>query len=132
MIDPALAAKVGDWIFGCDVCQEVCPHNEPTDRTREVPVHEAYATRHHDLDLAEVLGWTEEDRRRVFAGSALKRAKLGMMRRNAVIVAGNALSRGDQLDLRSLLTAIAADDAEDEIVRQAARNVLRSVPDLRE
>ena len=41
--------------------------------------------------LLDLLNWTEEDRRRAFTRSALKRVKLDMLKRNALIAAGNAL-----------------------------------------
>jgi len=34
-IDPALAAKMGDWLFGCDICQDVCPFNRKAPETSE-------------------------------------------------------------------------------------------------
>jgi len=83
-IEPELAEKTRDWIFGCDVCQDVCPHNSP--RPEGVDVGEAnpaYASRRERFDLLEVLGWTEEDRRRAVRGSSMKRAKLEMFKRNA-------------------------------------------------
>jgi len=52
-----------------------------------------YAARRAGFDLLEVLGWTEEDRRQAFVTSALKRAKLDMMKRNAIIAAGNFIQR---------------------------------------
>jgi len=92
-IDETMHEPMGDWIFGCDICQEVCPHNQPTNRTREAPVHEAYEARRDSFDLLGVMNWTEDDRRAAFSRSALKRAKLPMMKRNAIIAAGNALAR---------------------------------------
>ena len=86
-IDPELASKIGDWIYGCDICQEVCPHNSP--RVDAPPINPIYASSRDRFDLLEVLGWTEDDRREAFLGSAMKRAKLEMMQRNAKIVAAN-------------------------------------------
>jgi len=86
-IDPTLASKMGDWIYGCDICQEVCPHNSP--KSDYGSAHTAYTPQRTSFDLLEVIGWSEEDRREAFVGSAMKRAKLEMMQRNARIVAGN-------------------------------------------
>lgn len=88
-IDPEFFEPMGDWIFGCDVCQEVCPHNSARAEQRG-SVHGAYEPKRAGFDLLEVLGWTEDDRRAAFKGSAMKRAKLEMMKRNAEIVAGIA------------------------------------------
>jgi epoxyqueuosine reductase len=123
-IDRALHEPMGDWIFGCDVCQEVCPHNQPTERKRAAAVHGAYAPRRSAFALLEVLAWTEDDRRRAFAGSAMKRAKLVMMKRNALIAAGNALRRRPDPALRARIEEIAAAEGEDELVRATARDVL--------
>ena len=141
LIEPDLSPRIGDWIFGCDVCQEVCPHNQPTDRCRDLAVHAAYAARRRGFDLLEVLGWDEQARRDAFVRSAMKRAKLVMMKRNALVAAGNALvaagnalvaagnalAAGDRPALRRRVEAIAADGAEDEVVRSTARAVLRTV-----
>lgn len=86
-IDPKLATGIGDWIYGCDICQEVCPHNSQRDES--MPMNSAYESQRDRFDLLEVLGWSEDDRRRAFTGSAMKRAKLDMMQRNARIVAEN-------------------------------------------
>jgi len=116
---------IGDWIFGCDVCQEVCPHNQPTERAAGAPVHPAYAPRRDGFDLLEVLAWDEQRRRDAFVGSAMKRAKLAMMKRNAIIVAGNVLAHGDVPELRLRIEAIAVDADEDDLVRRTARSVLK-------
>jgi epoxyqueuosine reductase len=84
-ISAEVAEKIGEWIFGCDICQEVCPWN------REPPsaADPALRPRRVALDPEDVLSWTDEDYRRELRGSAMKRVKLPMLKRNARIVAGN-------------------------------------------
>ena len=122
-IDRDLHEAMGDWIFGCDICQEVCPHNQPTERSRTAGVHPAYAERHGDFDLLEVLGWDAPARRDAFERSALKRAKLAMMKRNALIVSANILAHRDEPELRRRIEAIAEDPNEDQMVRATARGI---------
>jgi epoxyqueuosine reductase len=120
-IDAQFHAAMGDWVYGCDICQEVCPHNSARpDGIDTGRAYEAYQPRQASFDLLEVLGWTEEDRREAFRRSAMKRAKLDMMRRNAVVAAGN--DGGKQLF--SSIEEIASDDAEPELVRRTAQDVL--------
>lgn len=126
-IDPALFAPTGDWLFGCDICQEVCPHNQPTNRKRELQVLEAYEPRRTGFDLLEVLSWTEADRREAFVTSAMKRAKLEMFKRNALICAGNALRKRALPELRQRVIAIAHDHNEEQLVRETAQVVLRQL-----
>ena len=80
--------------------------------------------RRDSFDLLEVLGWDEGARRAAFQSSAMKRANLAMMKRNALIAAGNALSQREDAALRAKILAIAADDAEPEMVRHAAATAL--------
>ncbi|GJM19604.1 MAG: epoxyqueuosine reductase [Phycisphaeraceae bacterium] len=130
-IDEGYHAAMGGWVFGCDICQEVCPHNsarEPEQlseggRTRH-PAYEPTRDPVDRFDLLEVLGWDAEDRSRELSKSAMKRATLAMWKRNAIIAAGNALAGHELAALRARISAIAADDSEDEIVRDAARAVL--------
>jgi len=124
-VNEDLFPGAGHWIFGCDVCQEVCPHNGPARAKRDAPVHEAYAPCRDGFDLLEILNWAEGDRRAAFARSALKRAKLSMMKRNAIIVAGNVLMESDHPALRARIEALADDESEDELVRETAAVTLR-------
>jgi epoxyqueuosine reductase len=80
--------KMGNWVFGCDVCQEVCPFNRRASLTREP----RFAIRPPGAEplLNEILSWTPEDYRAQLKGSAMKRAKLGMLHRNAAITRKNA------------------------------------------
>jgi epoxyqueuosine reductase len=124
-VNEELLPEVGDWIFGCDICQEVCPHNQATRASRAAPTHEAYEPRRSGFDLLEILEWTEADRRRAFARSALKRAKLAMMKRNALIAAGNVLADRDDTALRGRIEVLAEDAGEEAMVRETAATVLR-------
>lgn len=88
-IDRDLRPKMGNWIFGCDVCQSVCPWNrfgvttlEPTLRLSDV---DRAAPR-----LADVLGLDDEAFSARYAGSALMRAGRDRLVRNACIAAGNS------------------------------------------
>lgn len=122
-IDPSRHAAIGDWLAGCDVCQEVCPHAQSTRRSRRLPLQPEYAPRRDGFDVMEVIGWTEADRRSVVADSPLERLSLPMFRRNAIIVAGNTLPPERREEVVARLTGIAADPLEDPVVRTTARDV---------
>lgn len=143
-IDPALHEGIGDWLFGCDVCQEVCPHNggkaakQPATagELRGKAAHEEELTRVRDeyraerdsFDLLEVLGWTAADRSRELSGSSMKRATLDMFRRNALIVLGNELRRRPDPALASRVRRVSEDESEPELVRRTAREVAARIP----
>ncbi|HMN95700.1 MAG TPA: DUF1730 domain-containing protein [Phycisphaerales bacterium] len=124
-VDERLHSAIGDWIAGCDVCQEVCPHSAATRRSRSAPIHAAYAPRRDSLDVMEVIGWKEHDRRAVVEDSPLGRLSLPMFRRNAIIVAGNTVPPALRPALCERLRRIAEDAEEDGVVRATARSVLR-------
>ncbi len=139
-IDEGLHEKMGDWVAGCDVCQEVCPHNGSRgfgvrDQGGEeagldvLGIHPAYTPRPPapGIGLLEILNWTEADRREALKGSAIKRVKLGMFKRNALIAAGNCFDGLDgQPDdvLLQKIKQLAEDEVEPEMVRVTARRVL--------
>jgi epoxyqueuosine reductase len=80
-----IAARVGRWGFGCDDCQTACPWNRGAG-TESDP--ELLPTRHARLDLAELLRLGPEEYSRRFHGTALARAGLAGLVRNAALVAG--------------------------------------------
>jgi epoxyqueuosine reductase len=122
MIEPDLHQAMGDWVAGCDVCQEVCPFN--SNDSDEIPVHPAYQSRPPapSVPLLELLGWDAEARQRAFTKSALKRIKLEMIKRNALIVAGNVLAK--KSDVKRQIESLANDESESELVRATARQVI--------
>jgi epoxyqueuosine reductase len=87
-IEPEIASKFGDWVYGCDICQDVCPWNRQAIETNDPRLSPRLAT--GTMDLAAILDWTDEDYRRELRGSAMKRVKLPILRRNVTIVAANA------------------------------------------
>ncbi len=116
-----LRAGVGDWAFGCDVCQEVCPWN----RKASAGTEPGLAAR-PDLvavDLVELLGLSEEEFRRRFRGTALLRSKRRGLLRNAALVLGN---RGDPAALPALQRALTDPES---LVREAARWAIDRIRD---
>ena len=116
----------GDWWFGCDICQEVCPHAQRTRASRRAGTSPLHAPRLDSVDLLEVLGWTEEDRARLVVSSALKRASLEMMKRNALLALASVVraapARAPEICARA--RTIAGNPGENAIVRAAARQLL--------
>ncbi len=111
-IDKELRPGIGDWLFGCDVCQDVCPWN------RKAPPGTEQALQPRPdllaLDAIELLGMGAEEFRRRFKGTALWRAKRRGMLRNACIVLGN---RGDPEAMPALQQALVD---EESLIREAA------------
>ena len=91
-IDDALKPLVGDRLYGCDVCQDVCPWNVRFARTLPegspfVP-REAIANKDAVTLARELLATSDEEFRAAFKGSPMKRAKLRGLQRNAAVVLG--------------------------------------------
>lgn len=84
-------ALLGDWVFGCDVCQDVCPWNRKPEAV-DVPEF-ALPEARRELDLAGLLGLSREDYVERFRGSPMKRAKLEGLQRNASAVVENRRRR---------------------------------------
>ena len=81
-----LRPLVGDWIFGCDICQEVCPVNRKAQATREPTWGQASLA---TAELVEILELSEEDFRERFRGTPIMRAKRTGLQRNACVALGN-------------------------------------------
>jgi epoxyqueuosine reductase len=119
-IPHAFRKSIGDWVFGCDICQDVCPptmaphlsdegerrqwigqlrsyarHSQPArgDSARPagpIPGHPLFADRVRPaIDLLWLLRMSHEEYVEAFRGTAIKRAKDWMLRRNAAVALGN-------------------------------------------
>lgn len=107
-----IALQLGDWAFGCDICQEVCPWNRRSD-----PVGDPELAARPEWVNPDLLDWLRADRadlRRALRGSAISRAKPAGLVRNAALVLGARRVA----EAAPLLEALRSDP--DEGVRAAA------------
>jgi epoxyqueuosine reductase len=83
-IPSELRPAVGTWLFGCDVCQDVCPWNQRVPRTREAAFLPRPPPRPTALVTLDEAGYRER-----LSGRPLTRARRGGLARNAAVVLGN-------------------------------------------
>ncbi len=89
--DPTIPDNVSEhlegWMYGCDICQDVCPWN----RFEQVTEESRFQPRHGNINarLSELLELTQDDYAERFRGSAMKRAKLSGLQRNARTLLNN-------------------------------------------
>jgi epoxyqueuosine reductase len=76
-----ISEKLSGWLYGCDICQDVCPWN----RFEQVTNEQRFEPRAGNVNppLEEILKLDQEGYARRFRGSAMKRAKLSGLQRNA-------------------------------------------------
>ena len=82
-----LRRSLGSWLFGCDICQEVCPWNRRAPRNTAPELSPRSDT--NPVALRSLLGLGERELRTRFRGTPLLRAKRSRLLRNAALVAGN-------------------------------------------
>ena len=76
-----IQSNLSGWLYGCDICQDVCPWNRFEEKTAET----RFGPREDNVnaDLGEILKLTPETYAKRFRGSAMKRTKLAGLQRNA-------------------------------------------------
>ena len=114
-----LRPKMLDWVFGCDICQDVCPVNRNTASGdsamwKQEAAGATSAAQLDTLDLIDLLQITEEEFRQRFKGSPILRAKREGLQRNACVALGNL---GDPSAIPALSDAL---DHESPLVRSHA------------
>jgi epoxyqueuosine reductase len=96
-IPEPMHAAVGENLYGCDVCQDVCPWNVRF--SRDLPDDSPFSAREMLAAMGarklalDLLAMSQEQFSVAFRKSPMKRAKLRGLKRNAAVVLGNASSR---------------------------------------
>jgi epoxyqueuosine reductase len=91
-IPAELRPLIGELLYGCDICQDVCPWNEKFSRAATEPAfapRDSLGSKDARTLAREILAMTDEEFRTAFRGSPMKRAKLAGLKRNAAVVLGN-------------------------------------------
>ena len=118
------AGALGEWVFGCDICQEVCAFNHAPLKRAESPGIDRFAARSGSgpwIDLAALLAMRSANQfRKVFGNSALMRAGRERMLRNGCAVAANM----GFVELLPLIAKCALEDRS-ELVRAQALQTIR-------
>ena len=119
-IPKELRALIGDWVFGCDICQDVCPVNhdiEPTKEPQFQPGEHSFSS----LDLIPLLEITQDEFDTKFSGSPIKRAKRTGLIRNVCVALGNI---GDKRAVGPLGKSL---NHEDPLIREHAAWALAQI-----
>ncbi len=118
-----LREKMGNWIFGCDLCQVVCPYNKKIKQTNWSEFKPASGVGHW-LSLKEILSIkSDEEFHYKFCHTSLTRAKRKGLIRNAAVVSGNLLSDEALPELLSL-----AENEPDPVIREHVLWALSKYP----
>jgi epoxyqueuosine reductase len=127
-IPEELREAIGDHLYGCDVCQEVCPWNVRFARTLPAgspfATREALASNDPRMLARELLAMSQEQMSASFKGSPMKRAKLRGLKRNACVVLGNVGTKDDVDVLRRAV------DGGEPVVREHAAWALARTEDV--
>jgi epoxyqueuosine reductase len=121
-----LRPRIGDWVFGCDICQLVCPWNKPG---AEAPLILGELQPREELvniNLVEELRLSQAEFSARFKGSPVKRTKRRGYLRNVAVVLGNLK---DQAALPALEKAL---EDQEPLVRGAAEWALREINSMKE
>jgi len=114
-IPEELRAPLGGHVFGCDICQDVCPWNRRAPETDEPE----FAPRHFPPALEDLATVSQEEFRRMFRETPVERARYSGFLRNVAVAMGNSRSP----EFRAPLEKLA--ESADAVVADHARWALR-------
>jgi epoxyqueuosine reductase len=117
VIPEELRGGIGNHIFGCDICQDVCPWNGKAPVTGDA----AFAARHFAPPLEKLAAIDESEFRQMFRGTAVTRARYRGFLRNVAVAMGNARLE----KFRAPLETLAAH--QDPLVAEHARRALEQL-----
>ncbi|MBC7784750.1 MAG: tRNA epoxyqueuosine(34) reductase QueG [Burkholderiales bacterium] len=89
-----LKRQMGDWLFGCDICQDVCPFNSRAPDAIDESLRPRFPG--GTLDAAAVADWTLEEYHTVTRRSAMRRVSLPVFQRNARIARQNIKENNEE------------------------------------
>ncbi len=110
-------ASMGNHVFGCDICQDVCPWNS------RAPVTDAFEDTHAAPSLEELASLSEAEFKEMFKESPLARPKYSGFLRNIAVAMGNS----GRVEFRGPLAKLA--DSDDEVLAEHARWALERLCD---
>ncbi len=124
LLNTAEQIALGEWVFGCDICQDICPFNHRTLKQKTTPDLSEFAAAQGVgplVDLGSLLRIkTNSDFKERFGRTALMRAGRDGLVRNALVVAANTGASDLYADIFRL-----AETDRSELVREQARSVLQ-------
>lgn len=125
IIPDTLKTQLGDWLFGCDVCQMVCPHTKHASsitRTPDQPSPLGVPLLPESIDLVELLKMDESAFSSAFADTPLWRAKRRGVIRNAAVILGNQRHAPALPQLEALL-----EQDPDPVIQEACVWAIRQI-----
>lgn len=122
---------IGWQVYGCDICQDVCPYNRRAPTTPLTDFQPRQTATGESLllpSLEWLAGLTEEEFRRVFRGSAIKRTKWNGLVRNVCIALGNAALVRDSPEYTRCIALLARlTGSSDAGIAESAQWALRHI-----
>lgn len=111
----SLRKQLGEWLFGCDLCQEICPYNQRPPETPWLEFQPSSGVGHYVNLLALLDIKSQEQFLQQFGNTPLRRPKRRGLTRNALVVMGNRQPDGQVDRLYSFAT-----DEPDAMLREHA------------